>query len=338
MPTHVLVHLPQGFARTLRLNIAPALSDLAYRILEPLCRRDVDPTVDAVAEHYDICRSRAAGALRSLERNGLLLRWRRSYGRGYWTHFYVITDEPYAWLDDAKLKGKITHTEDQAAAYAQQVDDYADRPGFPAPPAAPAPAPVAAIEETTTAGTGTTETTARPPSLDQDDAVPVPAGRSHVESHAGNSHAIDGDITNKFSSGGELPPVPPSGQVIHSRKKVRQPRSKKAEGRTYQARIARILAAIPAESQQWLPAAVRLTSDLLHSPVARAQWVPLLVSALSSGRTEEDLRRYLADDYTTARSVAACLRYRLNLLREELRSERSSAASPAGPPGAAPNG
>jgi predicted transcriptional regulator len=332
MPTHVHVYLPQGFARTLRLNCAPALSDLAYRILEPLCRRDVDPTVDAVAEHYDISRSRAAAALRSLERNGLLRRWRRSYGRGYWTHFYVITDEPYAWLDDAQLQGKITHIEDQAAAHAQQVSDYPVRPSFPVP------AVTADMAAPVTPAAPTTPVAGTAGSSGRDAVAETGADRSHATSRADNSDASNQAITNKFSYGGELPPLAPSGQTIHSRNKDRQSRPRNAGGRTYADRIAHVLASIPPESLQWVPAAVRLTTDLLHSPLARAQWLPVLAAALASGRTEQHLHRYLAEDYETARSVPACLRSRLNRLRDELAYERSIVARPDSALDAAPIG
>lgn len=137
LPT-VLTHLPAGFARTLRYNDAAAITHLAARCLPALYAKFCEPTARAVAARYKVNKDTAAKALRSLEFSGLLLRWRKSVGRGLWVHFALVTDDPYIWLADAGVAATMRRVETETLdRMRQQARIEPDEMLPTVPPAAP---------------------------------------------------------------------------------------------------------------------------------------------------------------------------------------------------------
>lgn len=131
--TTVIRHFPKPYLQNARMNIAPLVTDLGLRAWEAICRGDVAPTVRAVASRYERCRDAVSRALRSLEKGGLLYRWRRSAGKNRFVWFAVVTDEPFAWRLDDRLIARIAEIEAEEVARAKAAlrDDEAYGPEVP---------------------------------------------------------------------------------------------------------------------------------------------------------------------------------------------------------------
>jgi hypothetical protein len=139
----LVLHLPIGFPRVLRVNDHPGITHLAQRcwqaILAGLCK----PTSRAVAARYQVNKDTACKALRSLETWGFLHRWRRSAGHGIWLHFAVCTDEPFAWNHNPGLRERMDTVETTTMERARErhyLDEDDALPPIP-PPDEPEPSP-----------------------------------------------------------------------------------------------------------------------------------------------------------------------------------------------------
>ena len=138
----VLMHLPAGFPRTLRVNDAPLISHLGYRVWIALMEQYCAPTARAVAERFGVNKDTAARALRTLITSGLLWRERRSAGKGVFAWCYLLTDEPFAWLEDSALAEKIQQAHEREVDRLRalhQPDPVEAAVPVPTPPATPAP-------------------------------------------------------------------------------------------------------------------------------------------------------------------------------------------------------
>lgn len=102
------MHLPSGFARTLRAHAWPLLTAWGYRVWIALVTKSCRPDCRSVAEHFGISKSKAARELNHLiDDVRLLRRERRPVGRNVFAWAYLVTDEPDAWRDDAALDEKF---------------------------------------------------------------------------------------------------------------------------------------------------------------------------------------------------------------------------------------
>lgn len=220
----VLVHLPSGFPRVLRANdwtprsqSPRRLSSWGYRVWEALLNKLCDPDCRSVAARFHINKDTAARALRSLADCGLLLRERRSAGRRVFAWCYLITDEPWAWLNDAALAEKFDRAHD---AEVERLRSYADTALDTLPPV---PQPAADPQATSC------PTTADIPNKDsrREDSPPTP---SPVDRVVHRPSRFERRLADLLHSDPQLQPqipdalallhglgFPPLGRVRHAR-------------------------------------------------------------------------------------------------------------------------
>jgi hypothetical protein len=142
----VIPHLPQRRVRHLRNNLSTLVTDFGLRVFEAISRGKCTPTVRSVVAYYRDARGKcskdlAQKALKSLEKAGLLRRWRRSAGKNSFVHFAVVTDEHFAWDHDATLMARISKVETETVARAREAlaEDEVAYPELPMAPEVTAP-------------------------------------------------------------------------------------------------------------------------------------------------------------------------------------------------------
>lgn len=275
----VLVHLPAGFPRTLRMNDMPLMTDRALRVWQGLLAGLCAPTARAVACRYGMNKDTAARALGALERLGLLLRRRRSAGRGVFAWAAIVTDEPYAWYDDEVLTAKFD------AAHAREVDRLRDyrRPEdyAPARPALPEPVDNPVHNTAPACGSSTEES---------------PAFMSEEPGRTPKDSGIE-----------EKTPHRPLGveQLIHTRGSRRD-------------QIRARLSGLPSHLAPHIAPALALLHGLELPPLSRVRHMPVVARALGCGLTVGELVEFLTERMQGARDRRAVLFHRLGRLDAEL--------------------
>lgn len=282
----VIVHLPRGFARTLRANDAAGINHLGYRVWDALLANLCDPTCRAVAARFNVNKDTAARALRSLLNTGLLWRGRRSAGRGVFAWCYVVTDAPFAWLDDASLADKI----DRAHAHeVERLRAYHEPDDLLTPVPEPEP---------------------------QQEPNPVPHDSGYPQESPLVSCPNETDVSIKDSSQEISTPTPsPVDRVIHSPRRFTDRRL---------ATVHRLLTHLHAdhELQPHVPDALALLHGLGFPPISRLRHAVIVARALRSGRSLHALTSFLTSGMSTARNPKAVIVHRLGRLRETLDRER----------------